>query len=114
MREHARGRRTFVFSRVAGLLALVVLLPALAGAQQWTHATSDHFEVYTTGGVRRARAALTYFERVHAFLEDVLNLSPVQQPTRLIVFSSARETRRTGSMSSPRLSTSPAPIAITS
>lgn len=94
MRVNARDRRTFASSRAAGLLCLAwaVLVPASARAQQWTYAASDHFEVYTTGGERRARAALTYFERVHAFFEDVLNLSPVQKvPTRLIVFSSARE-----------------------
>jgi hypothetical protein len=80
-----------------------VLLPVLlalfayssgprAAADQWTFASSDHFEVYTTGGARRAREALVYFERVRAFFVDVLKLSPdAQQPVRIIVFSGRRE-----------------------
>lgn len=71
---------------------LVGAMPAVAEAQRWTHASSEHFEVYTTGGDRRARAALTYFERVHGFFEDFLQIAPKQKhPTRLIVFSSDRE-----------------------
>src|SRR5688572_26609994 len=70
---------------------LVAPLPAMA---DWTHASSDHFEVYTTGGARRAREALTYFERVHAFFTDYMKLAPkAGQPTRLIVFSNVREFR---------------------
>jgi hypothetical protein len=73
-------------------VCLIGLVPASADAQRWTHASSDHFEVYTTGGERRARSALTYFERVHGFFEDFLQLAPKQKhPTRLIVFSSDRE-----------------------
>ncbi len=77
-------------------LALVVscllLVSPLQATEHWTYGASDHFEVYTTGGEKRARAALAYFERVHAFFADVLRLSPQQtRPTRLIVFSSARE-----------------------
>jgi hypothetical protein len=77
----------------SALLAIVLLAAAPLGAeQQWTYASSPHFEVYTTGGPKRARAALAYFERVHAFFADVMDLAPKQQtPTRLIVFSSERE-----------------------
>ena len=76
----------------AAAVALMLALPAMAEAQRWTYASSDHFEVYTTGGDRRARAALTYFERVHGFFEDFLRLAPAQKhPTRLIVFSNDRE-----------------------
>ena len=61
-------------------------------AEMWTYGSSDHFEVYTTGGDKRARAALAYFERVHAFFADFLKLAPQQRhPTRLIVFSNDRE-----------------------
>jgi len=65
---------------------------SVSAAETWSYATTDHFEVYTTGGQRRAREALTYFERVHGFFEDFLKLSPKQvHPTRLIVFSNGRE-----------------------
>lgn len=65
---------------------------AISAAPQWTYASSDHFEVYTTGGDRRAREALASFERVHAFFTDYMNLSLMAaKPTRLIVFSSEGE-----------------------
>jgi hypothetical protein len=75
------------------LLAGAFAVPATLGAEpQWTYGSSPHFEVYTTGGPKRARAVLGYFERVHTFFTDVLHLTPVQStPTRLVVFSSARE-----------------------
>lgn len=85
-----RARRWYGF--VVAVVCLLGLAPSEAKAQRWTHASSEHFEVYTTGGDGRARAALTYFERVHGFFEDFLKLTPAQkQPTRLIVFSSDRE-----------------------
>jgi len=63
-----------------------------SAAPQWTYASSDHFEVYTTGGDRRAREALVSFERVHAFFTDYMGLSSAPgRPTRLIVFSSENE-----------------------
>lgn len=63
-----------------------------SAAPQWTYASSDHFEVYTTGGESRARQALASFERVHAFFTDYMGLSPAAtRPTRLIVFSSEGE-----------------------
>lgn len=70
-----------------------MLLAAQAGAAAaWTYAASEHFEVYTTGGDRRARAILVYFERVHAFFADFLKLAPrTHHPTRLVVFSNTRE-----------------------
>jgi len=78
-----------------GVLAAVasVLATTSSGASpRWTYAASDHFEVYLTGGERRARDVLGYFERVHAFFADFLKLQPkIPRPTRLVVFSSARE-----------------------
>ncbi len=63
-----------------------------ARAPSWTRATSAHFEIYTTGGERRAREALAYFEEVRGFFETFLSLPPsTRRPTRVILFSSASE-----------------------
>jgi len=63
-----------------------------ARAPSWTRASSPHFEVYTTGGERRAREALTYFEQVRGFFEMFLSLPPTtRRPTRVILFSNASE-----------------------
>ncbi len=85
-------------ARVAVALVLGLLVvefhvgSAALAAEQWTHAASEHFEVYTTSHDKRAREILVYFERVHAFYADFLKLAPkTQHPTRLIVFSNARE-----------------------
>ena len=65
--------------------------PAQA-ADTWTYASSDHFEVYTTGGARTAREALIYFDRVHAFFTEFMRLAPpTSAPTRLVVFSGDRQ-----------------------
>ena len=74
-------------------LAVVLLLAVSRDAAgQWVYATSDHFEVYTTAGERRAKETLEYFERVHGFFTEFLRLSPTQpRPTRLIVFSNEKE-----------------------
>ena len=59
------------------LLACCVLMAApLLAAPTWTHASSEHFDIYTTGGNRRAREALAYFERVQAYFFAQPNLSP--------------------------------------
>jgi hypothetical protein len=77
--------------RVA-LAAWLAMAAMSAAAPKWTYASSDHFEVYTTGGDGRAREALASFERVHAFFTDYMNLSPATaRPTRLIVFSGENE-----------------------
>jgi hypothetical protein len=80
---------------VAVALTSLLLTPCPAvAATDWTYATSDHFEIYTTAGSRRAREALTYFERVHAFFADYLKISPRNSiRTRLILFSNEREFR---------------------
>jgi Flp pilus assembly protein TadD len=81
-------------SRALGLIvvASVAMATLSSAAPQWTYASSDHFEVYTTGGESRARQALASFERVHAFFTDYMGLSPATtRPTRLIVFSSEAE-----------------------
>ena len=74
------------------LLVCFVLTAAPRAAERWTYASSDHFEVYTTGGNRQARDALIYFERVHAFFTDFLKRTPRQgKPTRLIIFSGDKQ-----------------------
>lgn len=80
-------------SRLVVAALLLLTLPAtIQAADTWTYAESEHFEVYTTGGQRRARDAITYFERVHAFFADVLKLAPVTKArTRLIVFSGDKQ-----------------------
>lgn len=74
------------------LCCLLLTVAPVRAADNWTYAASDHFEVYTTGGERRAREALVYFERVHAFFADFLKLSPrTGMRTRLIIFSGDRQ-----------------------
>ena len=84
-----RGRR------LIGAWAIVIALATAAAAHAapiWWHASSDHFEVYTTGNERHAREAIAAFERVHAFFESAFDLQPGRAPrTRLIVFSSPKE-----------------------
>ena len=74
------------------LLLLVVWVARPSAADKWTYAASEHFEVYSTGGARTAREALTYFERVHAFFAERLTLrTGSKTPTRLIVFSNEQQ-----------------------
>ena len=58
-------------------LVVCLLWAALpAAAEKWTYSESEHFEVYSTGGDRTARDALTYFERVHAYFAGVFRERP--------------------------------------
>jgi len=78
------------------LLAAVslLLLAPLHAAANWTYASSDHFEVFTTSGSRQAREALEQFERIRAFFADHLKLTqPAGRRVRLILFANAREFR---------------------
>ncbi len=85
-RTTSRGLRA-----AAGLLALL-WLPGLHAQPHWTYAAGERFEVYTTGGDQTARRAIAIFDRAHAMLERVLHLPPPDgPPTRLIVFSRAKE-----------------------
>jgi hypothetical protein len=76
---------------------LVVLLVCASAtvhaADQWTYGRSEHFEVFTTGNTGRAREVLRHFEDVHAFLASFLLKRPLRTrtPTRLIIFSNARQ-----------------------
>src|SRR5215510_8657920 len=74
------------------LLASLLLVARAEAAEDWTYASSEHFEVYTTAGGGTARGALTYFERIHAFFAEQLGVSPKQKvPTRVIIFSTDRQ-----------------------
>ena len=79
--------------RLSALLCAILAVGSPAfGADEWTYARSDNFEVYTTGGEGRAREALNYFEHVRAFMAAFMNASPSGgAPTRLIIFSNERE-----------------------
>lgn len=78
--------------RALSLVAFGLVLATAQSARPWTYASSDHFEVYTTAGERRAREVLVDFEGVRAFLSGFLNLAPARaNSTRLIVFSNDRE-----------------------
>jgi hypothetical protein len=77
---------------VCAAAALALAGPGVHAAPHWTYGTSEHFEVYTTGGANRARDALASFERIRGFFIAYLKLSPARQnPTRLVVFSGASE-----------------------
>ena len=75
---------------VALLCLLWIAVPT--AAEKWTYGSSEHFDVYSTGGDRTARGALTYFEQVHAYFAVVFRQSPaIKARTRLIVFSNTRQ-----------------------
>src|SRR5690349_3212925 len=74
------------------LIALLGAAAPVQAAESWTYGASENFEVYTTGGARTAREALTFFERVHSFFADVIGSKPkLRNRTRLIVFSNDRQ-----------------------
>jgi hypothetical protein len=79
-------------ARVVLLAVCAWLVSPLGAATEWVFASSEHFEVYTTGGAPRARDALRSFERVHALFTEFLHL-PTEWSgrTRLIVFSNDKE-----------------------
>lgn len=91
-----------------GLCAAAVLLallspPELHAQSQWTYAAGEHFEVYTTGGDHVARRAIEIFDRAHAMFQRVLHAPSADEPrTRLIVFSSTKESAPYASNASVR------------
>ena len=78
--------------RCAFVLAVLLLAANAEAAETWTYASSDHFEVYTTGSAGTARDALNYFERIHAFFTDEFRVA-LKAPTRtrLIIFSNSKQ-----------------------
>ena len=92
--ETVGSRQVLAMRRLLLLACCAFMAAPLLAANEWTHASSDHFDIYTTSGNRRAREALTYFERVHAYFFSQPNLSPrLTRPIRLVVFSNPREFR---------------------
>src|SRR5678816_4267487 len=78
--------------RPALILVVLLLTARVEAAETWTYASSEHFEVYTSAGAGTARQSLAYFERIHTFFAQQLNLRPTPKaPTRLIIFSNDRQ-----------------------
>jgi tetratricopeptide (TPR) repeat protein len=57
----------------------------------WSLVRSSHFEVYSQAGEMRGRAALLWFEQLHAFFEQSGMNQPATAPVRVIGFRSVKE-----------------------
>jgi tetratricopeptide (TPR) repeat protein len=82
--------------RRAAFLLLALALPSLA-AEQWERLTTPNFELYTSAGEKKGRAAILHFEQVREFFlraSPVKNISDV--PVRLIEFGTDGEFRKYG------------------
>ena len=80
--------------RRAFFLLIAAALPSLA-AEQWLRLTTANFELYTSSGEKKGRAAIQHFEQVREFFlkaSPVRNLSDV--PVRIVEFGSDEEYRR--------------------
>jgi len=81
--------------RIACLALLAAGILGAAKDKEWTAATSDHFELVTTGGARKARAGILHFEEVRDFFVHALGFDPkLRQKVRLVAFDSAEEWKR--------------------
>lgn len=82
--------------RKVGCVALLVAgTLAAAKDKEWTAASSDHFDMVTTGGARKARAGILHFEEVRDFFVRALGFDPkLRQKVRLVAFDSAEEWKR--------------------
>ncbi len=68
---------------------------AAAKDKEWTAAASDHFELVTTGGAKKARAGILHFEEVRDFFVHALGFDPkLRQKVRLVAFDSPEEWKR--------------------
>src|SRR5580692_4168888 len=88
-------RRVFLLSRLFSML-VALSIPSFA-AEQWLRMTTPNFEIYTSAGDKKGRAAILHFEQVRDFFlkaSPVKNLSDV--PVRLIDFGSDAEYRTYG------------------
>ena len=82
------------FSRII-LFINSILMDTAWGATEWTAASSDNFELLTTGGARKARAGIQHFEEVRDFFVRALRFDPKQkQKIKLVAFDSAQEWKR--------------------
>lgn len=78
---------------VAALFSSLTLLQA--AEREWTAASTDHFELITTGGARKAKAGIQHFEEVRDFFVRALGFDPkLRQKVRLIAFDSLEEWKR--------------------
>lgn len=76
-------------------IALILCSSPIIAATEWTAATSDNFELITTGGARKARAGIQHFEEVRDFFVRALHFEPkLRQKVRLIAFDSPQEWKR--------------------
>ncbi len=74
------------------LLLSTALFPAVAAQDQWIHLTTPHFEMYTTGGEKRAREVILYFEEVRSFFAQAAPVRGVTEfPVRIIAFKNAKQ-----------------------
>lgn len=77
------------------VLAIYWPVPGSASNTEWTLVRSAHFEVYSQRGEGDGRAALLWFEQLHAFFVPP-SLRPVEEeesekPVRVVGFQSAEE-----------------------
>jgi hypothetical protein len=69
--------------------AVAASSPAIHAATEWTAASTQNFELLTTGGARKARAGIQHFEEVRDFFVSALRFEPkTQRKVRLIAFDS--------------------------
>lgn len=83
--------------RISLLLLLVAAAVPSYGAEQWLRLATPNFEIYTSAGEKKGRAAILHFEQMRDFFlkaSPVKNLSDV--PVRLIDFGSDAEYRTYG------------------
>jgi tetratricopeptide (TPR) repeat protein len=75
-------------------VSLFIALPA-RGASHWTRLASPNFELYTTGGEKRGRETIRYFEQVRDFF---LLASPLEgtreSPLRIVEFEDSADFNR--------------------
>ena len=73
-------------------LFFTVLVTFCPAADKWIKATSEHFELYTPQGERKARETLLYFEQVRDFFQSMMNAKPDSTvPVRIVLFGSEKQ-----------------------
>jgi len=78
--------------RLLAFFAFTLLFPASAAQDQWFHLTTPHFEMYTTGGEKRAREVILYFEEVRSFFAKASPVRGVTEfPVRIVGFKNAKQ-----------------------
>lgn len=79
--------------RRLGLLFFVNVFFASAAGEQWVRLTTPHFEMYTTGGEKRARETILYFEQIRSFFSKAATVksAATEFPVRVIAFKSPKQ-----------------------